>query len=439
MAETWRNWSGRQEASAQKLAFVRSAADAEALVRETAARGGRIRAAGAGHSHQPLAVCEDTIVDISGLAGIQSVDQRTAQAWIGAGTPIYALGAALHAAGLALKNQGDIDRQTLAGAISTGTHGTGEGLQNISASVTGLQLVTAKNGLVECSAGEGAELVNGVGSGVQVKAAQESSTGERAERLHGVGGRVKASAAKESSAGEGTEFFHAARLGLGAVGLITAVRMQLRPACVLKESGFAASYAELVPRLEELATVNERFEFFWFPQRDEAQVKLINPTDEPPVYPLAAEGSRQAYSHEVLPSHRPHLHTEMEYSVPRAAGAECFAEIRQLLQSRFKEVAWPVEYRTVAADDLWLSMAFARPTVTISVHQDVRQDETAYFQACEAIFKRHQGRPHWGKVNYLGAADFPALYPNWQRWWQARNAQDPEGIFLNTYLSSLVP
>ncbi|MGI9322987.1 MAG: D-arabinono-1,4-lactone oxidase [Pseudomonadales bacterium] len=387
----WQNWSGRHQAKPDALAFVRSDADAAALVHQVVARGGSLRVAGAGHSHQPLVINDDTIVDVSGLSGVSAIDKESAQAWVRAGSSIYALGAALHAEGLALKNQGDIDRQLLSGAIATGTHGTGELLQNLSAGVIGLKIVTAEAGPLECSADKNADL------------------------------------------------FEAARVSLGAVGLITEIQMQLRQSCVLKESGFTASYAELAPRIEELTKENERFEFFWFPQEDTARVKLINETTEPPVYPLAEEGARQAYSHEVLPSHRPQLHTEMEYSLPREQGPECFAELRQLLQTQFTDLAWPVEYRTVAADDLWLSMATGRATVTLSVHQDIRQDETDYYQACEAVFRRYQGRPHWGKVNYLTADDLAGLYPRWQDWWRTRNAHDPKGVFLNDYMRSIAP
>lgn len=387
----WHNWSGKHKAKLRTLAFIRSADDAAALVREVSARKGTLRIAGAGHSHQPLVPSDDTIVDLSGLAGLRSVSKQSGQAWMGAGSSIFSLGAALHEEGLALKNQGDIDRQTLAGAISTGTHGTGERLQNLSACVTGLKIITASEGLLECSPAEHPEL------------------------------------------------FEAARLGLGALGLITEVSMQLRESCVLKESGFTSLYAEVAPRIEELTTSNERFEFFWYPHIDEAVVKCINETTEGPVYPLAAEGARQAYSHEVLPSHRPNLHTEMEYSIPREHGPECFAEIRQLLQTRFTDVVWPVEYRTVAADDLWLSMATGRPTVTLSVHQDHRLDETDYFQACEAVFRRYDGRPHWGKVNYLTGEDFAGIYPRWADWWRVQGAYDPAGIFLNDYMKSIAP
>jgi L-gulonolactone oxidase len=127
----------------------------------------------------------------------------------------------------------------------------------------------------------------------------------------------------------------------------------------------------------------------------------------------------------------------MEYSVPAANGTACLEAIRVLLQTRFPEVRWPVEYRTLAADDVWLSTAFERDTVTISVHQDVREDETAYFQACERIFLEHGGRPHWGKVHYLSGAELAARHPMWERWWQARDRTDPTGVFLNAHLRAM--
>ena len=127
----------------------------------------------------------------------------------------------------------------------------------------------------------------------------------------------------------------------------------------------------------------------------------------------------------------------MEYSVPFEVGLACFNEIRQLLRTDFPQISWPVEYRTVAADDIWLSMAFGRPTVTISVHQDIREPEEPYFRACEAIFLEYGGRPHWGKVNYLNGETFAALYPKWQDWWRVRDDVDPRGTFLNSWARSL--
>ena len=385
----WQNWSGKQASNLKSLCFLRSEDDGVAMIRDCNNRGRTVRVAGAGHSHSPVAINDQVMLDISGLSGILSVDRENGQAWIRAGSPIYSLGLPLHEHGLALKNQGDIDRQLLGGAIGTGTHGTGRQLQNISAAVTGLRLVIANGDIIECS-----------------------------DSLE-------------------PDLFAAARVGIGSVGMISAVNMQLRPSTILKEHSWQAQFEEFSNDIPGLVNAHERFEFFWYPGNDTATIKTIDSTEAAPVYPLAEEGSRQAWSHEVLPSHRPHLHTEMEYSVPFEVGLACFNEIRQLLRTDFPQISWPVEYRTVAADDIWLSMAFGRPTVTISVHQDIREPEEPYFRACEAIFLEYGGRPHWGKVNYLNGETFAALYPKWQDWWRVRDDVDPRGTFLNSWARSL--
>ena len=387
----WRNWSGRLTCEPAALHFARSVEDIQALISGSAAAGHKIRPAGAGHSHSPIVLSDEVIVDFSGLSGVVEVDREAKSAWIRAGSPIYTLGAQLHEHGLALKNQGDIDRQFLAGAISTGTHGTGINLQNLSASVLGLQLVLASGDHVQCNKANEADL------------------------------------------------FEAARLGFGSVGLITAVEMELAPAQVLREGGWQANLDELVGQIPALCECHERFEFFWFPQSDLATVKTIEQVEEEPQYPLAAEGQRQAFSFEVLPSHRPNRHTEMEYSVPAELGPECLNSIARLLRSDFPEISWPVEYRTVAADEVWLSMAYGRPTVTISVHQDIREPDEPYFRACEEIFRHFEGRPHWGKVNYLEGRDFPKIYEQWEKWWRVRNEVDPAMVFLNTWAESIRP
>ena len=385
----WDNWSGRHKSKPQSLHFIRSEEDACALVQSAAANGQSIRVAGSGHSHSQLVPNDSIVVDSSGLSGVIDVDATSKTAWVWAGSKVYSLGRPLHDAGLALKNQGDIDRQAIAGACSTGTHGTGRQLQNLSASVKGFVLVTAAGELMTCD-----------------------------EHSH-------------------ADVWQAARLSLGAFGILTRLKLQLTESYKLRESGYSTAYNELVPKIPELIEAHERFEFFWYPKSDEATVKIIDRTDEAAQYPLAEEGKRQAWNYEVLPSHRPHLHTEMEYSIPAEDGVACFAKIRALLHSDFPDIAWPVEYRTVAADDVWLSMAYGRPTVTISVHQDVREDETDYYRACEEIFLSYGGRPHWGKVNYLDGETLSAVHPKWSEWWQARNSLDPKQVFLNAYLRAL--
>ena len=387
----WNNWSGRHQVQLDRLVFVRREEDAAAFVAGYAGAGKTIRVVGAGHSHAPVVVNDEAILDVSGLSGVVSVDTSSQTAWLRAGSPIYALGLQLHEHGLALHNQGDIDRQLLGGAIATGTHGTGRNLKNLSGSVAGLRVILADGSTVTCSAEEEPDL------------------------------------------------FQVARLSIGSVGVVTGIQMQLGPSVVLKEGGGTMKYEDLAPQILSETEHNERFEFFWFPGSDEATVKTINPTGEAPQYPLAEEGRRQAYSFEVLPSHRPVPHTEMEYSIPAQEGPECLAKIRELIQTRFPDVVWPVEYRTVAEDDIWLSMASGRPTVTISVHQDVRLDEEPYYRACEEVFLSCGGRPHWGKMNYLTGDQFARVYPHWEDWWRVRDQFDPTGSFLNDYFRNLRP
>lgn len=388
---TWNNWSGRLSAKPKKLHFVRSEEDAAAYALQAQQTGQTIRVAGSGHSHANLIPNNTMILDCSGLNGIVStnVEQRTAT--VRAGTPIYAMGLPLLEAGLALHNQGDIDRQSIAGAVATGTHGTGPNLSNLSARVIGAQLACASGELLEVT--------------------EQSNP----------------------------NLWQATRLNLGALGIVTQLTLQLREAFRLQERSWQLDADALTEAIEEYPSKSRHFEFFYYPQKQQAEAKSLSETDAPAQYPLGAEGERCSWSHEVLPNYRPHLHTEMEYSVPAAVGAECFHEIRMLLQNDFPQVQWPVEVRTLAADDVWLSPAYQRETITISVHQDVKQDETEYYRACEAIFKSFGGRPHWGKVNYLTGADFATSYPQWHLWWDAQKAIDPNGVFLNPYLQALKP
>ncbi len=385
----WSNWSGRRRAKPRSLHFVRSEADAAAVVAQAQQSGQIVRVAGAGHSHADLIANSDQILDCSGLSGVVSVDTRRQQARVWAGTPIYALGNALYQEGLALHNQGDIDRQSIAGAVATGTHGTGLELANLSASVVGARIVTAAGEMVEVDAKQQPEL------------------------------------------------WQAARLNLGALGVVTQLNLQLRSAYRLQERTWTLDQSALLSQLDQLTHATRHFEFFYYPQTGKAEAKSLAETDATASYPVGEAGARCAWSHEVLPNYRPHPHTEMEYSVPAASGPACFSAICELLANTFTDVAWPVEYRTLAADDVWLSSAYQRDTVTISVHQAIAEDERAYYQACEAIFRSFDGRPHWGKVNYLSAHDFAAIYPNWQQWWKVRNEIDPTGVFLNEYLRGL--
>jgi L-gulonolactone oxidase len=385
---TWSNWSGRHIAQPDHLHFARHVDDVSAVVAHATTGGRRIRVAGSGHSHYPLVPTDDVIVDLSGLAGLIDVDRDTLTARMWGGTTIRALGQPLHDNGVALANQGDIDRQSIAGAIATGTHGTGRTLHNLSAGVTALTLVTAAGDVVRCS-----------------------STAH-------------------------PELFEAARLHLGAFGVVAQVELSVLPAYRLAELGWRAGYDEVRPEIEGHVADHRHFEFFWYPPRDLAIVKAIDVTERAAEYPLAGEGSRVAWSYEVLPNHRPDLHTEMEFAVPVERSLECLDEIRSLLLGDFPDLTWPVEYRTVAADDVWLSQAYERDVATISVHQGVDHDDEPLFRACEAVFRRYDGRPHWGKVHYFTGDELAAAHPRWHDWWERRDAIDPTGTFLNDALAA---
>ena len=386
----WRNWSGKLESRPAHLHFARSEADVRALVRRASHAGQHIRTVGAAHSHAPLVGSDAGIIlDIQGLAGVVDVDPERCRATVWGGSRIFALGNALNALGLGFANQGDIDQQAIAGVTATGTHGTGRDLKNFSAAVTALRLVTSSGEVVE--------------------------------------------------AREGERLWQAARLHLGAFGVVTQLELALLPRYRLKEKSWEATLDQVLEGIEAGIEENRHYEFFWYPKADSARVKIINETEDEPVYPLAEEGERCAWSHEVLPSYRPVPHTEMEYSVPRAHGRAALEAIARLLRTEFTDVEWPVEFRTVAADDVWLSTAYERDIVTISVHLPLGQDDAPYYRACEEIFLGFDGRPHWGKVHYLDGNQLADRHPRWADWWRARDEVDPEGVFLNPYLRALRP
>jgi FAD/FMN-containing dehydrogenase len=287
---------------------------------------------------------------------------------------------------MALANQGDVDVQALAGAVSTGTHGTGRSLGSLSTQVVGLRLVNAAGEIVNCSVDEEADL------------------------------------------------FSAARVSLGTLGVVTALRMRLVPAYRLHEHTWQEPIDTCLDRLAERIAGNRHFEFFWYQATDLAHAKALNPTEaEPGELPNLA-GQRIDHSDRIFPTVRSNRFNEMEYSVPYDAGPSCFREIRALMRERHPDVAWPVEYRTLAADDIDLSTAQGRETVTLSIHQAAALDPRAFFAAAEAIFRAHGGRPHWAKMHSLLADQLAPLYPRWNSFHTVRRRLDPGRVFTNDYL-----
>jgi FAD/FMN-containing dehydrogenase len=393
VTERWTNWSGAVSCAPHAIAAAHDEAEVAALVHVAGREGRTVRPLGAGHSSSGLCAGDGAVlVSLERWRGLESVDPATGTARVRAGTRLHELGAALFAHGLALHNLGDIDRQTLAGAIATGTHGTGRALGNLSSAVIGLRFVRADGEVAELDAGRPADAA----------------------------------------------LLRAARVSLGALGIATAVTLRVVPAHRLHERVWRASLDEVLARLEEWVAAHRHFEFFYFPKHEFAECKALHPTDAPPASVVGRAGERIGWSHALLPSVREERFHEMEYSVPAALGPACFRELLGRLRALHPEVAWPMEYRTVAADDALLSMASGRDTVSISVHQDGRRPHEPVFAALEPIAVEAGGRPHWGKWHRLAARELARVYPGWEQFRAVRRGLDPSGVFLGPYLRALL-
>jgi FAD/FMN-containing dehydrogenase len=402
MAHEWSNWSGSVACQPRQWLAPESEEEIVAIVRRAAADSQTVRVTGTGHSFTPLCSSDDVLLSLDRLAGIEAVDADSRRAWIRAGTKIHDLGGPLAERGLALENQGDVDVQAIAGAISTGTHGTGPTLGSISTQVVGLRIVTAAGDILDCSPESDAEL------------------------------------------------FRAAQVSLGSLGVITAVHLRLLPRYRLHEQVSREPLDDCLTSLDQRIGANRHFEFFWYPADDAAFTKTLNPTDRPPSQrPVqatpadaaglsSAERERVEDSWRIFPTVRENRFNEMEYSVPAERGVECFLEVRELMRRKHTGVAWPVEYRTVAADEILISPAQGRATVAISIHQAAELPYAAFFDDAEEIFRRHHGRPHWAKLHSLTCRELRDLYPRWDRFQAVRTRLDPQGRFLNEHLRRLM-
>ncbi len=389
LARHWTNWSGSVTCTPRTLSAPRRGERLIEAVRQAVANGEKVRVAASGHSFVPLCASDGTLISLDGLVGIDSLDREALTANVLAGTKIHQLGEPLRAAGMAMRNMGDIDRQGIAGAISTGTHGTGQGIGSISTQVIGLRLVTATGDTVECSADDQPELLN------------------------------------------------AARVSLGALGIITHVHLQLVPAFRLHEKVWEVPFEECVEKLDRLIAANRHFEFFWWPRRDTCSMKTLNPSTSAPDDLPEREGERIGHSNQIFPSVRNNKFNEIEFAVPEQNGLDCFREIRRLLLEKHTDIEWPIEYRTLGQDDIYLSPAHGRDTITISAHQANTLPYQAFFADVEAIFRSHDGRPHWGKIHTHTAAELAELYPRWDDFHKVRRELDPSGVFMNEHLQRI--
>jgi FAD-linked oxidoreductase len=434
-ATEWRNWSRTESVRPIRVETPSSREAVQRAVQAAARQGLTIKAIGAGHSFTGIAVAEGVQLLLDKLSGVIAVDEAARRVTLAAGTRLWQLPALLAPYGLALQNMGDIDRQTIAGATSTGTHGTGGWFGGLAAQLVGVTLVTGTGELLRISDTENAELLP------------------------------------------------AARLGLGALGIIVDVTVQCVPAFALHALERPEPLTEVLDGYLERSSSADHFEFYWFPHTEVALTKTntrlpgdapkhpLNPIgrwfdDEvsanglyrwlctlgavaPAVIPginrLAVKltGDREFTdaSPKVFTTARTVRFREMEYALPREAVPEALREVRRLIERRGWRISFPVEVRSAAPDDIWLSTAYRRETGYIAVHRyfrETRPDQLDYFSEVEKIMVAAGGRPHWGKLHTRDAAFFAEQYPRFSDFLAVRDRLDPERLFRNPYLDRVL-
>jgi FAD-linked oxidoreductase len=418
----WRNWSGIQNAYPETRW---APASEDELAATIATQKAPIRAVGAGHSFMPLVPTSGTLLTLDRWAGLVSHDASSHRAVIKAGTRLGDLGPALAAVGQEMPNLPDINKQSLAGAIATGTHGTGRGFTALHGQIERMRLVTARGEILDCDASTRPEL------------------------------------------------FNAARVGLGAFGIVTQVELRNRPLTRIRKRTYVVPFDEAVAQWPALVEKHRNVEFYAVPFTGLAAVIIADETQEP-VRPRGPDQDAQTlmdlkklrdlfgYSNglrqrvaqalmadlppeeavdegwKLLSNERPVRFNEMEFHLPLDAQMGALREVVEAIEAHRPDVFFPIEVRIIEQDDAWLSPFYGRRSGSIAVHAYYQDEYRFLFDLIEPIFRRHDGRPHWGKLNSLRAIDFATLYPRWNDAMAVRNSVDPDGRFLNPYLAGVL-
>ncbi len=421
----WRNWAGDESCAPRRLLRPSSNEELSAAIAGAVRDDLRIRVVGSGHSFSDLACSDGVMLSLERLRSVLDVDTGSGMVRVQAGITIRELGRQLASHGLALENVGDIDAQTIAGAISTGTHGTGARLPNLAAQVSELRLALADGSTLVCSAENDPEA------------------------------------------------FRAARVGLGALGAVIEVTLRCVPAFTLRGVDAPAPLEQTLSRFDELVLANDHFEFFVFPHAATALTRTNNRTEQPPrprgrfsayandvlltnhafellcrlgrraprripqinrlVTRLAGHSERVDSSAAIFASPRLVRFTEMEYALPREHTTQAVRRVMEVIEQRGFAVPFPIEVRAVAPDDAFLSTAAARESSFVAVHMYRGMEWEPYFRAVEAIMDELGGRPHWGKRHFQTASTLRERYPDWDRFQAVRARLDPDGRFGNAW------
>jgi L-gulonolactone oxidase len=400
------------------------------VVKRAASEGRTVKVVGSGHSFTDIACTNGVQVQLDRYGDVLDVDRATGRVTVEAGATLGRLNDQLWAMGLALPNLGDIAYQTVSGAISTSTHGTGLRLGGLATMVAGLRLVTGDGSVVSASAEENADL------------------------------------------------FQAARVGLGALGALSHVTLQAVPAFNLRAVEEPMRMDAVLDGIDQLAEENDHFEFYWVPHTKWALTKRNNRTDDPvggrskakefvertllenvafgavcrvgrwrpsliprlsKAIPSTGRSEYVQRSYKVFTSPRYVHFYEMEYSIPREAVVDALRSLMRWVDSSGLQLSFPVEVRFARGDDIWLSTANGsggRCYIAVHVYQGMPFEQ--YFRGVESIMDPLGGRPHWGKLHYQTAATLAPKYPDWNRFQQVRGQVDPEGRFANAYLDRVL-
>ncbi len=428
----WENWGRSARVRPQAVEFPDSTEAVQRAVRAAARKGRRLKAVGAGHSFTGIAVAPGVLLDLSDLTGVVSVDRERSRVTLRAGTRLHQIPRLLAPFGLAMQNLGDIDRQSLAGATSTGTHGTGARFGGIATQITAATLVTADGDILVVDEHQN------------------------------------------------TEMLPAVALGLGALGILVEITVQCVPAFVLHAVEHPEPLDDVLATLDDRAASADHFEFYWFPHTDVALTKSNTRLPESaPRHPLPRAGkwldetllangvyrvvcgvatavpaivpsfSRLAVrltgdreytdvSTNVFTQSRTVRFREMEYALPAENVRPAFDAVRALIEERGWRISFPIEVRFAARDDLWMSTAHGRASGYIAVHRYWRENPTDYFEAVENIMTSFGGRPHWGKMHTQDAASLRERYPRFDDFVALRDRLDPDRMFQNTYLERVL-
>ena len=421
---TWRNWAGNQKASPLSIDAPRSVAELAALVASASEQGQKVKAVGSGHSFTSAAATNGRMIRLENLSGILHVDRATCRVTVGAGTRLSELNTLLDAEGLALANLGDIAYQTVAGAISTSTHGTGKALTGLAGQVVAMKLVNGHGEIIECS-----QSVN-------------------------------------------PHIFDVARVSVGALGVITEYTLQAVPSFRLRALEQPMRLDDVLENAHDLASTNDHFEFFWIPHTKWALTKRNNRTEDelqplprvkgwiektfmenyafgavcrigrarPSLIPrlataLPSSGSREYVdqSFKIFASPRIVRFYEMEHALPVEALVPALKEIRAMVDRKGYLLNFPVEVRFTKGDDVPLSTAYGRDSAYIAVHVYKGMECEPFFRDVEDILRAYDARPHWGKMHYREADELSKLYPRWNEFIALRDQLDPQRTFSNAY------